>query len=74
METKRKRKRVQKPLSISIEQFFSLKSASVLKNPNFAELSWKLIFALKRDAHYPSKPEHIYNSHYGNGVPAMFTS
>ena len=21
-----------------------------------------------------ARPEHIYNSHYGNGVPAMFTS
>ena len=23
---------------------------------------------------YDSKPERIYNSYYGNGVPAMFTS
>ena len=22
----------------------------------------------------PTVPERIYNSHYGNGVPAMFTS
>ena len=33
----------------------------------------RIIFHFKENL-YSAVPERIYNSHYGNGVPAMFTS
>ena len=61
-------KRIQdfKILNEKVEQYFNEKPEPKLQNPS--EGSIPLYFNL------PTLLQVIYNSHYGNGAPAMFTS